>query len=374
MAFILVIADDLTGAAELGGVALRYNLTAEVVHDLSEKLYTDVCILNTNTRSLKEDQVLPHLHNLFQAIEINNFTFIYLKFDSALRGHIYQEVTFYQQLFGVNRLIFCPGNPVFGRIIDKGMYWVNDKLIHQTAFAHDPEFPIHTSTVLDLLDAASNWQLLSADDEPEKEGVYVAEVKRQKDVQRLASRSADARLAAGGAAFFNELLAQRFPLGLNEQHDSVERVQEPVLFICGSTHENSRQWINQVPSRYVLSWDGVDPNIVYDLATVLNTYGKAVFALHPQVQAEAAVVREKMAEIVAVVQSRQIIKELCIEGGATAYEVLKKLGITVFTPVSELDQGVIRAKVRDGELYLTLKPGSYTWRRDLFKFDTHLNQ
>ena len=55
------------------------------------------------------------------------------------------------------------------------------------------------------------------------------------------------------------------------------------------------------------------------------------------------------------------VKELLIEGGATTYSLLKSLNWKMLTPVEELSPGVVRMKVPDSPVYLTLKPGSYHW-------------
>ena len=62
------------------------------------------------------------------------------------------------------------------------------------------------------------------------------------------------------------------------------------------------------------------------------------------------------------------VKDLLIEGGATAYAVVSELGFTAFQPTEELQQGVVRMKVMGVEgLHLTIKPGSYAWPREWLK-------
>lgn len=60
-------------------------------------------------------------------------------------------------------------------------------------------------------------------------------------------------------------------------------------------------------------------------------------------------------------------EELFIEGGATASSLLNRLNWTSFTPVDELAPGVVRLKLsHDPNLFITLKPGSYSWPDFLF--------
>ena len=56
------------------------------------------------------------------------------------------------------------------------------------------------------------------------------------------------------------------------------------------------------------------------------------------------------------------IKELLIEGGATAYSILNILNCKTMIPVQELSPGVIRMENSlFPAMHLTIKPGSYRW-------------
>jgi len=64
-----------------------------------------------------------------------------------------------------------------------------------------------------------------------------------------------------------------------------------------------------------------------------------------------------------------VVKELLVEGGATAAAIIKRLNINRFLPVNEFDTGVIRMKVdKNDGLFLTLKPGSYDWPPHIWDF------
>jgi uncharacterized protein YgbK (DUF1537 family) len=53
---IAVIADDLTGAAELAGIGLNYNLKTEISTVIDPNCSADLLIIATNTRSLPETE------------------------------------------------------------------------------------------------------------------------------------------------------------------------------------------------------------------------------------------------------------------------------------------------------------------------------
>ena len=56
------------------------------------------------------------------------------------------------------------------------------------------------------------------------------------------------------------------------------------------------------------------------------------------------------------------LKELLIEGGATAWAILEHLQISKLQPLQQMSPGVIRMGIAgDNQLCVTLKPGSYEW-------------
>jgi hypothetical protein len=72
--------------------------------------------------------------------------------------------------------------------------------------------------------------------------------------------------------------------------------------------------------------------------------------------------REKKAKIAELILKKIKLKEILIEGGSTAYSIIKKIGWKSFTPTEELQQGIVRMQVEGvTDLHLTIKPGSYDW-------------
>jgi D-threonate/D-erythronate kinase len=64
-----------------------------------------------------------------------------------------------------------------------------------------------------------------------------------------------------------------------------------------------------------------------------------------------------MATAVKRVIEKTGVKDVFIEGGSTAAEIINELGITQLLPIEEWQRGVVRMKA--GELFITVKPGSY---------------
>lgn len=365
---ILVIADDLTGAAEIGGIALRYGLSVEIVHTLEAPVTKDVRILNTNTRSLKAAEARTHLGGLFDFSE--KWDWIYLKFDSALRGHIAMEIPFYRGIFGKEKVVFCPASPALGRVIEGGRYWIGGKPIAETDFAHDPEFPIVESDVLEAFGARS-WQLVAdaAAFSTTRSPYIVAAVSDEAGLGRWAATASPLGICAGSAAFFEALLRRKFKV-LPVRKDQEPLSKEPVLYVCGSNHENSIKRIAAVDVQKVVYWQdiGMEEELAQEIVHKIEKQGSVLLAVAPTVTADAQQVRESMAQVMASVQHTDTVQELIIEGGATARAVLEALHMDTLLPIWEYGQGVIRSSVPETDCTVTLKPGSYPWTEKLWVF------
>lgn len=62
---IVVISDDITGAAELGGIALRYGLNTIITTDITNVLpHSDILIIATDTRSDTESGSVKAIKHL----------------------------------------------------------------------------------------------------------------------------------------------------------------------------------------------------------------------------------------------------------------------------------------------------------------------
>jgi uncharacterized protein YgbK (DUF1537 family) len=367
---ILVIADDLTGAAEIGGMVLRFRLSVEIVHTLAVPTSKDVQILNTNTRSLKADEARSHLVELFATKSPSRWDWIYLKFDSALRGHIKDEISFYRRMFQKDSVVFCPVNPALGRVIRDGVYWVEGLPIAETDFARDPEFPIVKSGVLTAI-GADSWQL--ATDVPielTKDVPYiVAAAQDGEDLNRWASSPTSFGIYAGAAAFFEALLCHRVEV-FDVDDNPAPVPQAPALYVCGSKYKNSLQRIGAVDADKVVYWQhiGQEREAARNICHKIDAGENVILALAPIHAVDASAVRLSMAQVVALVQQDCAVRELLIEGGATARSVLEALAIDTLVPVWEYGQGVIRNRVPHTDLNITLKPGSYPWTEKLWTF------
>src|SRR5580765_6323598 len=146
-----VIADDLTGASELGGIGLRHGLKAEVVLQGECKAKADLLCLDTDSRSCTAKEAARRAAVAARKLRKSGACWIYKKVDSVLRGNVLAEVRAIQKALGLRSTLLIPANPRFGRVIRDGKYFVKGKPIHQTDFARDPEYPRKSPNVLKML-------------------------------------------------------------------------------------------------------------------------------------------------------------------------------------------------------------------------------
>lgn len=367
---ILVIADDLTGAAEIAGIALRHGLSSQIVRHLNQSVTADVLVLNSNSRSLKTEDARAHRNAIFAVANTKTWDWVYLKFDSALRGHIKEELAYYQSLLQCEYVFFSPVNPNLARVIDGEQYLVEGIPIAKTDFARDPEFPVRSSNLLDLL-GSSVWSVLQKPALWQKtHRNVVAAAKSWDDLHQWSRHIPENALCAGAAAFFETLLQKRSERKM-EVHQKPLAQSERILYVCGSNHEQSVTRISALSQENVIYWrrKGSEREVADKLLNLFDKNRVAVFAVQAGLVAEADAIRTSMADTVSMLQGHRMPKELIIEGGATAQAVLDALKIDVLIPTTEHAPGVIRNKVPEKELAITLKPGSYPWTEELWAFD-----
>ena len=200
---MLIIADDITGAAEIAGIAWRKGMKVRLMVYQPNMPTTplsswrgaggEALILATDTRSGTEEEAVKTIEELatclYSGVQecrsvgvqtlpsstsnsstrqlvnlstdasnlstcqlVNSSTdIIFKKNDSVLRGHVAAELQALMRVTGKQKALLIPQNPSKGRIVKDGIYYINGTPLDQTSFAYDPEFPAKTSLVNKLI-------------------------------------------------------------------------------------------------------------------------------------------------------------------------------------------------------------------------------
>jgi uncharacterized protein YgbK (DUF1537 family) len=358
---IAVIADDFTGAAELGGIGRSFGLSVEISTVVNAGTGVDLLVIDADTRSMPEKSAVLQIERLTKALKQLRPEWIYKKIDSVLRGHVAAELEAQMKVLDMQRALLVPANPNLGRTIRDGTYFFNGQPVHQSSFSIDPEFAITSSDIQEMLKAQVHIAKLR-EDMPVK-GIVVGEASEMNDLDTWAARCKPDTLPAGAAGFFRSLLSARY----KQAEPDIEYEQSsPLLYVSGTTFKKSSEAIKKIK----VTGGPVSYQPAEDLPELLRTYGKAILAIDPGTRYENAVsLREETAHIVENVLKTIKIGELLIEGGSTARAIFEKLGYATFYPVQELAPGVVRMKVKEQEgIFITVKPGSYAWPEGTWQF------
>ena len=386
---IVVIADDFTGAAEIGGVALRYGLAAEVQTEFNAYADVDLIVVDADTRSCTAEEAAQRVASLAKLFRQDAIEHVFKKVDSVLRGQVIAELTALLGVWGKPRTLLVPANPGLGRVISGGHYFINGQPLHETDFSRDPEYPATTSDVLAILGPSGDWSvrvLQSGEALPDR-GIFVGEVGREADVAAWARKLDDTTLPAGAAEFFGSFLTA-MGFGLVERAPAEVGSMEyaNALFVCGSTSAYSRSFRQQCEAhgipvlRMPSGLFGITPQSPDLIREWADATVKALKA-HPRVMVAVdqplrrdpdlpQILSGHLGELVAQVMDRQRVHHLFAEGGATAVALVRQFGWKRLQVRRELAPGVVCMQI-EGQMrpLLTMKPGSYAWPDEVWKVE-----
>jgi uncharacterized protein YgbK (DUF1537 family) len=375
-----VIADDLTGAAELGAVGLRMGLKAEILRGGRIGKGAELVCVDTDSRSCTAVESAKRATAAARLLRSAGAQWIYKKVDSVLRGQVSAEVEAVMLELGFSRALLLPANPSLGRIIRDGEYLIKGKPIHRTEFAGDPEYPRRTAQVMRLLDAPRHFLLRLADGElrvPENT-LLIGQADSSDGVGTWAKAWETSILPVGGSEFFGALLAKELhgaaPPVLEEFQFGADRQ----LFICGTVSKAGRHLVRSARKARVpvftlpheLVWgndlspgahEAISQRIVEAFATgrrvVLGVGLPPVRNLHT-----ARRLSENLVEIAERVLRQAKVKYVFAEGGATSAELVRRMKWSRLEVRREWAPGVATLAVTgENSLWLTIKPGSYSW-------------
>lgn len=387
---LAVITDDLTGAAEIAGIAFSKGFSATIEIRGVRPSDSDILVLATNTRSLDVASAAAETTRLISDLRALAPDMIFKKVDSVLRGHIGPELMAMMQAEGKSRALLVPANPSLGRTIVDGVYYLANIPISSTGFGEGINTYVPTSKVDEIIAArgGSVTACLGIDEYSQQEGMVIGNAATEADVAGWANRVDMDVVPAGAADFFKAILNRHFP-----NIDTVSPASTPfgkrALYICGSNFPSSAVAVNTARDNGYTVLEL--PDLIYhdqnydptqldewaDQVCAAITYHGTVIVAALQAPSETSLSGRQLTNVLAEVTARvtegALIDELMIEGGATAEAVMSRLGIESLEPVQSLATGVTRMRARScGGLYVTMKPGSYLWPDAIWPFSKNI--
>ncbi|MEO7597935.1 MAG: four-carbon acid sugar kinase family protein [Opitutus sp.] len=351
MKTVVVIADDLSGAAELAGAAFRHGLTAEVQTTFWAESRADVICVDTDTRAAAAEDAAECVAAVMREVVAAEPAWIFKKCDSVLRGSVTAEAREVARATRAREVLVVPANPSRGRIIRDGTYFVEGRPLHETEFARDPQDPRRSSLVLDLLGA-------------QIEGWKVPDVATADDVVRLAQAMGANTLPVGAADFFEALLRVRHPRTgrEGEKPGATPNPGRSKLLVCGSAFAwPDRRRNAERDGKPVFAW----PHDFRAVVAALRSTGRALIGIGDATTTQGRTSESLTSELAASVQC--VLGEISVdlvllEGGATASAVGRKMDWSRLRASAGVDRALVEfVPAHAPGPAMIIKPGSYPW-------------
>ncbi len=374
---ILVLADDFSGASEIAGIAHRYGIDTRLITMQGDIPDCGLLVVDTNTRALSHKQAIMTMQDILGKLSGLPFDWIYKKIDSVLRGHVLTEITQIMDALNIPKSLVIPGNPSMGRLISNGKYYIHGQPVHLTGFADDPEFPVKSAAVHELLHSAKAKypvQIQKKYTSVSPPVVIIAEAASRREIYDWCEKMDDPVLPAGASDYFIALLTMKL-LAAKDRSESVTMPSPGRrIYVAGSLIDTDNvpfdSCVMPVPIEQLesslnecfMAW-------MRDIDLKLKSHQSlAIRVGQPGAgnTRSAILIREMMADLVHAILGKYQIDSLLVSGGSTASCIVRKLGWHSLRPVHEYHTGVVSLMdTNDKSHLLTVKPGSYNWPDEL---------
>jgi uncharacterized protein YgbK (DUF1537 family) len=359
---IIVLADDLSGAAEIAGIAFDHGLSAEVQRQFDPATAAQVVAIDTDSRDLPAAGAAQHLRRITEQVLAARPTLIFKKVDSLLRGNVRAEIEAVVDITQQRRAILLPANPSRGRVIAGGLYLIDGVRLDRTPLAADPDHPRRSADVRQLLGEAGERQLhvVGQHESLADDGIIVPDVSTPLDVQQRASELNTDTLAAGAADFFAALVEAR----CQRPRAAAPSVQiaPPSLLVCGSR----ASW----PARRADCEAAGIPLIALAEGggEASGRFGAMAIGLgERQLNDPDSALRSFLPRLIEFFLNNSAVKTLLIEGGATAAAIAENFGWTRFAVTARAPAGVgVLQPIGAQAPLVVVKPGSYPWPQEIW--------
>lgn len=400
------IADDFTGATDLGSMLVRGGLRTVqwlgVPTELAEVNDVDAVVISLKSRSVPvEDAKRDSLSALeaLRSIGVNHYFFKYCStFDSTDAGNIGPVAEVLLNELDSRQTVFCPAFPENGRTVYRGHLFVGDRLLSESGMESHPLNPMTDSDLRRVLSRQSERPVglvdfaavsggasevskqldkLSVDGMP----LVIADALNDEHLATWAEAVVDFPLVTGGSALALHLAEAYRRRGLAGKSGVVARLPQVTgasVVLSGSCSlATQRQVAKFQESRPVFTLDPTrianDPHIVDEAiawSAQMMVDGPVLItstAAPNEVDAARQSVGENVSALIECTFSEiakglvaRGVRKLVVAGGETSGAVLKALGVSKLRIGPEIDPGVPWTQSLDEpQLALALKSGNF---------------
>jgi uncharacterized protein YgbK (DUF1537 family) len=162
---IVIIADDLTGAADTGvqfchffeeTVLLPYHQLARSFEAMSPSASQALSIY-TSSRAMDARAASDRVTSVGRRLSASKSTWIYKKVDSCLRGNLGAEIEAVMDTLGFELSFIAPAFPGMGRTTVNDIHQVHGTAVSETEISRDPVTPVTDSHLSRIIAAQSRY-------------------------------------------------------------------------------------------------------------------------------------------------------------------------------------------------------------------------
>lgn len=376
-----VIADDLTGACDVGAELLPWPNGIAVQTHPGPKAPAGVppnavCVRNTQSRTLAPDDAARRVASVLGDLPGGWSGIVLKKIDTGLRGQLGAEIDAAMTALGIDEAFVLPAIPEVGRTTEGGRQMIAGVPVDQTAFARDPHNPIRDASVPAAVEATGRRRAAVVGADAGRTPAAFADAVERARAAGSQVLVCDAQTDADLERAVRGLLLRGRPLllvGSTGLARALRRVlggeqggrgrplatggsapEGGVLAVVGSAHPASRAQVERAVERgqvAAVAVDGPDGAEAAGIAAgrMLRT-GRAAVLVGPAIPAPERrdVIAAGLRTAALTALTRFHPSGLALVGGETAYEVLDGLGHPPLGLVMRLCPLVVRARLLAG--------------------------
>lgn len=395
----LIIADDFTGANDTAVQVKKRGYNIKVTFSPPLKVEEKFVVIDTETRTISGDKAYQTVKNIIEnLLKKEDFSFIYKKIDSTLRGNIIKEIKAIDEIYQPEIVIFAPALPKLGRITQSGVHKVKGIPILQTEFAKDPINPVLKDNIVEILETEFKEEVEYISlkvlhnlthTELNKGKYYAFDVETIEDIQKIARLGIESNkkiLWIGSAGLiegiFDILIPKKPSLGIV---GSVSEISSKQLLYAKEMGMNVLELdickILDFPEKeYNLFLEKAlfflkqQQNLVITSCLNKETLNKVmVYAEKNHIEKEeiAKYIKNIFGKIVKSILKEVEINGIFLTGGDTAISIIKNLEADELEILLEISVGTVLLKITKGMykgLPIITKAGSFGDEKVLYEF------
>jgi uncharacterized protein YgbK (DUF1537 family) len=370
---VLILADDLSGAADCSIACLRTGLDAEVAlgpeYDLSR---ANIFAVDADTRGLTAADAAKRMHELATSFNGDPCTVFFKKIDSTLRGHLGAELAAVIGARGARIskpiAVMAPAFPAYGRTTVGGVHHLHGRPLHETEMwthermdgeANIARMLLGSGLRCSHVDVGSLRKGVHANSgQCQNTDVIVCDAATDKDmmaIARLAAAFGERAIWVGSAGLAHCIPeAAGLAPALSARHRATLLPSGPALFVIGTATPRTREQVNVLLSSSKIHAVVVSPEILLggresarwreltaELATALKNREHTILVCdsEPVIQsAYSGQLSFALAEMTAGLGDDA--GTLVASGGETARKVLDRWQVRSLRLRGELERGV----------------------------------